>query len=231
LGSPDWSLDSAAWSSLLKIIAVNTCLSGDNAVLIALTCRSIPPQHRRAALLFGAGASVALMVILTGFASLLIAQPCLRLAGGAALLWIAVKMLLPEQDDFANPEREQSHLSAVRTVVVAEAFMSLDNVLGVAAVARGRMSLMVVGLAVGIPLIVYGSRLVMKLFARFPLLITLGSAYLGYLGGELAAGDPFVEPWIREHAPALAVLAPLGAALAAVTAGKVLGSGQGREGP
>ena len=215
-----WLTDIHTWTALLEIIGVNIVLSGDNAVVIALACRTLPPKQQRLAIFFGAGGAIALRALLTVFAALLLSRPYLKLVGGVLLLWIAVKLLLPEDDGDGETEGHAGMFAAIKTIVIADLVMSLDNVLGVAAVAKGDVILLVLGLLISMPLIIYGSTVIMRLMGRFPVLITLGAALLGYVAVEMAVSDPVVVPWIEAHLPILHRLAPAAGAVLVVLAGK-----------
>lgn len=215
-----WLSDAHTWIALLEIIGVNIVLSGDNAVVIALACRTLPPKQQRLAILFGAAGAIVLRAVLTVFAVLLLARPYLKLVGGVLLLWIAIKLLLPDDDGDGEMDGKAGIYAAIKTIVIADLVMSLDNVLGVAAVAKGDVVLLVLGLLISMPLIIYGSTLIMRLMGRFPVVITLGAALLGYVAGEMAVTDPVAAPWIEANAPWLHMFAPLLGAVLVVLAGK-----------
>jgi YjbE family integral membrane protein len=215
-----WLSDAHNWIALLEIIGVNIVLSGDNAVVIALACRTLPPSQQRMAIFLGSAGAIVLRAVLTVFAVLLLAQPYLKLAGGALLLWIAIKLLLPDEDGGGEMEGNAGIYAAIKTIVLADLVMSLDNVLGVAAVAKGDVVLLVLGLLISMPLIIYGSTLIMGLMGRFPVLITLGAALLGYVAGEMVVSDPVVAPWIEANATWLHMIAPLLGAMLVVLVGK-----------
>ena len=215
-----WLSDVRTWTALLEIIGVNIVLSGDNAVVIALACRALPPRQQRLAIFFGSAGAIVLRAVLTVFAALLLAKPYLKLIGGVLLLWIAVKLLLPEDDGDGETEDKAGMFAAIKTIVIADLVMSLDNVLGVAAVAEGNVILLILGLLISMPLIIYGSTLIMRLMGRFPVLITLGAALLGYVAAEMAVSDPAVAPWIEASIPTLRRLAPSSGAVLVVLAGK-----------
>lgn len=182
----------AFWAALGSIILANVVLSGDNAVVIALACRNLAPDQRRKGILFGVAGAVGLRVVLTAFAAGLMGFPWLKLAGGLLLLWIGVKLLQPEDGDGPDIAPADHLLGAVKTIVVADFVMSLDNVIGVAGAARDSLALLLFGLAVSIPLIIFGSTLLLKVMERFPIIITLGAALLGFLAGEMLLTDPAV---------------------------------------
>jgi YjbE family integral membrane protein len=215
---------STGWKLLavvLQIALINVVLSGDNAVVIALACRSLPPRQQKLALTLGAVGLVVLMSIITACASYLLTLPFLELLGSLILLWIGVKLLLPDQQ--ANSVKESQHLiGAVTTIIIADIVMSLDNVLGMAGAAEGHLGMLVVGLVITIPLILFCSATIMKLMQRFPILVTLGGALLGYVAGEMAVGDPSIRNWIVHQAPYLEAVVPLAGAVLVVSLGKAL---------
>lgn len=207
------------WVTLAQIIMINIVLSGDNAVVIALASRSLPPRQQRNAILFGSFGAIILRIILTFFAVLLLGLPYLKVIGAVLLAWIGIQMLVPD-DGEEEIDASTQLWAAIRTIVVADFIMSLDNVLGVAAAAKGNLLLLVIGLAISIPIIIYGSTLVLKLMTRWPIIVTLGGGVLGWVAGEMAVADPVVQPWIDGHAYWLHEFAPaIGAALV-VGAGK-----------
>jgi YjbE family integral membrane protein len=218
----EWLNNPYTWTALLEIIGVNIVLSGDNAVVIALACRSLPPAQQRLAILLGTAGAIVLRVILTAFAAMLLSQPYLRLAGSVLLVWIAVKLLLPEEDDGGEDHHSASAFAAIRTIVIADFVMSLDNVLGVAAVAKGDVALLIIGLIISMPLIIFGSTIILKLMGRFPVIVTLGAALLGYVAGEMGVSDQVVEPWVVANLPLLHTLVPIGAALLVIAIGKYM---------
>ncbi|WP_024277269.1 TerC family protein [Xanthobacter sp. 126] len=184
------SLDSPVlWLALLQIIWINVLLSGDNAVVIALACRSLPEKVRRTGIILGAGVAVGLRIIFTGIVATLLALPWLKLVGSLALMWIAVDLASPDEGGEEAIQSSDNLWKAVGTVAVADIVMSLDNVVAVAAIADGDWFLLVFGLAISIPLIIAGSSLVMALINRFPLLVWAGAALLGWVAGDMLLGD------------------------------------------
>jgi YjbE family integral membrane protein len=174
------------WVDVLKIIMIDLLLSGDNAVVIALACRNLPPAQRKKGILFGVGGAIGLRVLLTFFAVSLLALRYLKLVGALLLLWIGIKLILPEEEHSAdNIQAGTRLLGAVKTIIIADFVMSLDNVLGVAAAAKGNVPLLVFGLLISIPLIAWSSQLVLKLIDRFSFIIYAGGALLGYVAGEM----------------------------------------------
>ena len=190
-------LTSQFWLGLGTIIWVNIILSGDNAVVIALAARSLPERQQRLAISWGAGAAVVLRVGLTIVAVKLLEFPYLKLVGGAALLWIAVQLLSPEKGGKGDVKSSSHLVDAIKTILVADLIMSTDNVIAVAAAAKGSMLLLVLGLIISIPLVVFGATMLMKLMERYPVIITLGAAILGWTAGEMAVTDPAVNNWIK----------------------------------
>jgi YjbE family integral membrane protein len=196
------------WIGLIKIIWINIILSGDNAVVIALAARSLPPAQQKKAILFGSGAAVVLRIALTVVAAKLLELSYLQIIGGMLLLWIGVQLLGDEEDGESEGKEYGSMLAAVRTILIADLVMSLDNVIAVAAAAKGSTTLLILGLAISIPLVIFGSTLMIKLMDRFPIIITLGAALIGWVGGETIASDVALKgfaatyPWIHYAAAA-----------------------------
>ncbi len=180
------------WVAVVQIIVIDILLAGDNAVVIALACRNLPPDLQKKGIFWGVAGAIGLRVVLTAFAASLLTLPWLKIAGALALLWIGIKLLVPEEEGGEGHEIEGSTslMGAVKTVIIADFVMSLDNVIGVAGAAKGNMALLVFGLVVSIPLVVVGSKLILKLIERFPLVVVAGGALLGWIAGELIATDP-----------------------------------------
>jgi YjbE family integral membrane protein len=192
--------DPAFWVAAGKIIWINILLSGDNAVVIALACRSLAPRERKWGIILGAGAAVLLRILFTGIVANVMALPFLKLAGGIALLWIAIKLVAPGDSHDENSVEAGSNLwRAVRIVAIADIVMSLDNVIAIAAAARGDMLLIIFGLAISIPLIVAGAALLTTLLTRFPILVWAGAALLGWIAGEIMIEDPAVAGWLGQE--------------------------------
>ena len=219
----------AFWIGLMTIIWVNVILSGDNAVVIALAARSLPPRQQKQAIFWGAGAAVVMRIILTVVAVELLKFPWLKLIGGALLLWIAVKLLVPEDGGGENVESSDNLFAAIKTILIADLVMSLDNVIGVAAAAKGSIVLLVLGLLISIPLVIFGATILMKLMERWPVIITLGAAILGWVAGEMAATDPVVADWVEANAKWLHWVAPAAGAVFVVALGKWLAARASRE--
>jgi YjbE family integral membrane protein len=188
----------AFWIAAGKIIWINILLSGDNAVVIAMACRSLAPRERRWGIILGAGAAVVLRILFTLIIAQVMALPFLKLVGGIALLWIAVKLIAPEQEGESEIEAAHNLWRAVRIVTVADIIMSLDNVIAIAAAARGDMVLIIFGLAVSVPMIVAGAALLTTLLTRFPILVWAGAALLGWIAGEIIIEDPAVAGWLGD---------------------------------
>jgi len=184
----------AFWLNIVEIIWINILLSGDNAVVIALACRDLPPKERVWGMVIGAGFAAVLLVVFTSIVSTLMTLPYLKMASGLALLWIAAKLLGPQpHDKEGTPEAARDLWRAVRIVVIADIVMSLDNIIAVAAVAKGNYLLLGIGLAVSIPIVIAGSALILALLERFPLLVWGGAAILGWVAGDIFATDPVIE--------------------------------------
>ena len=214
------------WIGLLKIIWINIILSGDNAVVIALAARSLPPHQQRKAVLFGSGAAVVLRIVLTVVAAELLALSYLQIVGGLLLLWIGVQLLSEEDEEEEGATSHSSMMAAIRTILIADLVMSLDNVIAVAAAAKGSTVLLILGLAISIPLVIFGSTLMIKLMERFPIIITLGAALIGWVGGETLISDVVLQDLVTEY-PVLHLGAAAVGAVLVVLIGKFLGSKAG----
>ncbi|MEY4213183.1 MAG: hypothetical protein RL458_1409 [Pseudomonadota bacterium] len=186
----------AFWVALTQIIWVNILLSGDNAVVIALAARSLPPKQQKQAIMIGSGAAIVMRIVLTLVAVRLLQLPYLKLIGAVLLLYIGVTLVLPEGDhEGAEGGEGPGMASAVRTILIADLVMSLDNVIAVAAAAKGSTLLLVIGLALSIPLVIFGSALLLKVIERFPIIVWLGAALLGFIAGEIGVSDPGIKTW------------------------------------
>jgi len=197
------------WVGLGQIMVVNIVLSGDNAVVIALAARSLPPRQRKQAIIWGSIAAIILRVILTVVAVELLKMPYLKIIGSLLLFWIAVQLLTPGDDDGDGIASSGNLMAAIRTILIADLVMSLDNVIGVAAAAKGDNVLLFLGLAISIPLIVFGSTLILKVMDRLPIIITAGAALLGWVAGEMLITDPILVNWITASLPWLQIHLPL----------------------
>jgi YjbE family integral membrane protein len=210
------------WVGLWQIILVNIVLSGDNAVVIALAARSLPPHQQNKAIAWGAGAAVAMRIVLTIIAVEMLKWPWLKLIGAVLLLWIAVKLLVPEHDGGGDVNSSDNLWAAIKTILIADLVMSLDNVIGVAAAAKGSLTLLILGLAISIPLVIFGATMLMKLMTRWPIIITIGAGLLGWVAGDMAATDPVVRDWVDANAAWLHWAAPAAGAAFVVALGKWL---------
>ena len=180
----------AFWIAVGQIILIDIVLSGDNAVVIALACRNLAPEQRKKGIFWGVAGAVCLRVALTLCAALVMGLPWLKLGGGLLLLWIAVKLMLPEEEEGQDIAASEHLWGAVKTIIVADFVMSLDNVIGVAGAAHGSVVLLLFGLAVSIPLIVWSSQMILHAMERFPSIVLLGAGLLGYVAGEMILSDP-----------------------------------------
>jgi len=200
----DALLTAPFWIAVGQIILIDILLGGDNAVVIALACRGLPPRQRKLGIIYGTAGAIVLRVILVAFALALLAIPYLKLVGGALLVWIGVQLLSPQHDeeDHSKIGSSDKLWGAVKTVIVADLVMSVDNVLAIAGAATSagahQIPLVIFGLLVSIPIIVAGSQLVLKLMDRFPIIITLGAMLLGWIAGQMAFTDPGVRPYLPQ---------------------------------
>jgi YjbE family integral membrane protein len=209
-------------TALWQIVIVDVLLSGDNAVVIALACRNLPDEHRRTAVLAGTAGAVLVRVAFCFVISWLMQIPALRLVGGALLVWIGVKLMVPEDAGEGEGVHSAAHFwGAIRTIIVADVVMSLDNVIAIVAAAKGQLGLVIFGLMLSIPLIVFGSQLVLKVLNRYPLLVMAGAGLLGWLAGEIMVADPLVieyaqqiGPWVGRAASVAGTLIVIGVGLA-----------------
>ena len=209
------------WAGLMTIIWVNIILSGDNAVVIALAARSLPERQQKKAIIWGAGAAVVLRIILTIVAVELLKLSYLKIIGGLLLLWIAVKLLLPE-DGGDDVQSSYNLIQAIKTILIADLVMSLDNVIAVAAAAKGSILLLVLGLLISIPLVVFGATILMKLMERFPVIVTIGAALIGWVAGEMLVSDQVLVGWIDANMPWMHIHLPIG--MGDVTWGQIVGA-------
>ncbi len=192
------------WLAVGQIIPIDILLGGDNAVVIALACRGLPPQQRRMGIIYGTAGAIILRVVLIAFALALLSVPYLKLVGAVLLVWIGAKLLLPQdEEEHGNIQSSDKLWGAVKTVIVADLVMSVDNVLAIAGAAESagqhQLGLVIFGLLVSIPIIVAGSQIVLKLMDRFPMIITLGGMLLGWIAGQMAVTDPAVKPYFPDE--------------------------------
>jgi len=209
------------WTALLKIIGVNIVLSGDNAVVIALAARSLQPKQQKQAIFWGSGAAIVLRIVLTLFAVALLELPWLKLIGSVLLLWIGVKLLIPE-DDGDNIESSNDLMVAIRVILIADLVMSLDNVIAVAAAAGGHWGLLIIGLAISIPLVIFGATLLLKVMERWPIIITIGAGLLGFVAGEMAWEDKGIAGFTSQFAPMTKYVVAAIGAIFVVGLGRIL---------
>jgi len=211
------------WMAVLQIILIDLLLSGDNAVVIALACRNLPERQRRLGILWGVGGAIALRVTLTFFAVSLLALAYVKLVGAALLMWIGVKLILPQVEEGGHEIKAAGNLlGAIRTIIIADFVMSVDNVIAVAAAARDSVFLLIFGLALSIPLMVWASQLILRLMDRFPMIITIGGALLGWIALSMAISDPAIRDWLAPYKSWLGWVAPVSGALLVVAIGKLL---------
>ncbi len=214
------------WVAVLQIIAIDIVLGGDNAIVIALACRRLPEKQRNLGIFWGVFGAIILRVILIFFAFRLLAIPYLKILAGLLLLWIGIKLLQPEPESEISGGHEINASStltgAIKTIIVADAMMSLDNVIAIAGAAKDSIPLVIFGLVVSVPIIVWGSKLVMKLMDRFPVTILMGAGLLGWIAGDMSITDVTVREWVKANAIFLNWLAPAFGALLVVTVGKWL---------
>jgi YjbE family integral membrane protein len=204
------------WIGLLKIVWINIVLSGDNAVVIAMAARSLRPEEQRKAIAWGSGFAVVLRIALTVVAVQLMALPFLQIIGGLLLLWIGTQLLNEEAESEEDAKTHHNLYAAIRTILIADLVMSLDNVIGVAAAAKGNLLLLTIGLGLSIPLVIFGSSLMIGLMTRFPVIISLGAALIGWVAGETLISDVLVVHLIS-HLTWLHWLVPAACALFVLT--------------
>ena len=210
------------WVALFQICVINILLSGDNAVVIALACRNLPLKQQKQAFAIGAVGVIVLMTALTAFAAYLMSLPYLEIIGSVLLLWIGIKLLAPGEEGDGEGKVSAGFWDAVKTIIIADIVMSLDNVLGMAGAAKGHLGMLFLGMVITIPLILFGSALIMKLMERFPVFITFGAGLLGWVAGEMAIADPAIKGAVEAHAHFMEFGAPLIGAAAVVVAGRLL---------
>lgn len=211
------------WVAVLQIIAIDIVLGGDNAVVIALACRRLPEKQRNLGIFWGVFGAIGLRVILIFFALSLLAIPFLKITAALLLLWIGVKLLQPEPDSSGHQvDASTTLLGAIKTIIIADAVMSLDNVIAIAGAAKDSIGLVIFGLVVSVPIIVWGSKLVMKLMDRFPAVIVMGAGLLGWIAGDMSVTDAVTREWVNVNAAFLHWLVPASGVLLVVVTGKWL---------
>jgi YjbE family integral membrane protein len=217
---------SQAVVALTQIMLINVVLSGDNAVVIALACRRLSPVHQKQAFLWGSVGVVALMVGLTACVVFLLTLPFLEIVGSLLLVWIGIKLLVAEDEGSdgggSKVEQKSTLMAAIRTIIIADIIMSLDNVLAMAGAAKGHMWMLIAGLVITVPIILFGSALLMKLMNRFPFFVMIGAALIGWVAGEMIISDPAIKDWIDVNASFLHVAMPICFAALVIGAGKFL---------
>jgi YjbE family integral membrane protein len=229
---PEVATDLNFWIGLGQIILVNIVLSGDNAVVIALAARTLPDAQRKLAVIWGSGAAVVMRIVLTLVALELLRQPYLKLIGSVLLFWIALQLLIPGEEGGKTIGPRDHLFAAIRTILLADLLMSLDNVIAVAAAAKGSTALLMMGLAISIPLVIFGSTLVLRLMDRVPVVIELGAALLGFVAGEMLVTDPALEPWFEATEVFwLGDLIPLVVAIVVIVGGQWMAGRQERRRP
>ncbi|MBN9090758.1 MAG: TerC family protein [Reyranella sp.] len=217
-----FELTPAFWSGLLQIIIVNVVLSGDNALVIALACRNLPKKHQKPAILIGSAGAIILRIIFVLIVDQLLKIGYLKLIGGLLLVWIGVKLVQGEEEGGDGVKGEGSMWAAVRTIIIADAVMSLDNAIAIAAAAHGDTTLIVLGLIISIPLIIFGATLIMLLLNRFPIIVVAGGGLLGWIAGEVLATDPAYAEWLAARLPNAKTIFEIGGAVLVVAVGYAL---------
>ena len=210
------------WLAVLQIIAIDIVLGGDNAVVIALACRRFPEQQRKLGIFWGVFGAIVLRVVLIFFALSLLTMPYLKIVGAALLVWIGIKLLQPEPEGTHEIDASTTLVGAIKTIIVADAVMSLDNVIAFAGAAKDDIGLVIFGLVVSVPIIVWGSQMVMKVMDRYPVTIAIGAGLLGWIAGDMAVTDVVTKEWVSTQAKYLQWIAPASVALLVIAAGKLL---------
>lgn len=210
------------WLAVLQIIAIDIVLGGDNAVVIALACRRLPEQQRKLGIFWGVFGAILLRVVLIFFALSLLTMPYLKIVGAVLLVWIGIKLLQPEPEGAHEIDASTTLVGAIKTIIVADAVMSLDNVIAIAGAAKDDIGLVIFGLVVSVPIIVWGSQMVMKVMDRYPVTIAIGAGLLGWIAGDMAVTDVVTKEWVSTQAKYLQWIAPASVALLVIAAGKLL---------
>jgi len=211
------------WVAVLQIIAIDIVLGGDNAIVIALACRRLPKEQRNRGIFWGVFGAIALRVVLISFALTLLAIPFLKIIGALLLVWIGIKLLQPEPENSKHEiDASTTLLGAIKTIIIADVVMSLDNVIAIAGAAKDSVGLVIFGLIVSVPIIVWGSKLIMKLMDRFPIIIIIGAGLLGWIAGDMAITDVAINEWVSTNAIFLHWFSPICGALIIVITGKLL---------
>lgn len=211
------------WVAVLQIIAIDIVLGGDNAVVIALACRRLPQNQRNQGIFWGVFGAIALRVILIFFALTLLKISYLKITGALLLLWIGIKLLQPEPENHEHTVGASSTLlGAIKTIIIADAVMSLDNVIAIAGAAKDSIGLVIFGLLISVPIIVWSSKLVIKLMDRFPVIITIGAGLLGWIAGDMVISDTVTKEWVNTNAAFMHWLSPVCGVLVIILIGKWL---------
>src|SRR5512134_2117755 len=219
----DFMLDGAFWIAVAQIIAIDILLGGDNAVVLALACRKLPEAQRRRGIFWGVVGAIGLRIVLIFFALQLLELPFLKVVGALLLLWIGVKLMQPEEGDGHGHIEGSSHLfGAIKTIIIADAVMSLDNVIAVAGAAKGDLGLVIFGILISIPIVVWGSKFVLRLMDHFPVVITLGAALLGWIAGDMAVSDIALKPYLADAPNWLHYATAVAGAVLVVAIGKAI---------
>ncbi len=214
------------WIAVMQIIAIDIVLGGDNAVVIALACRRLPEHQRKLGIFWGVFGAIILRVVLIFFALSLLAIPYLKIVGAALLLWIGIKLLQPESEGDHEIDASTTLIGAIKTIIVADAVMSLDNVIAIAGAAKDEIGLVIFGLVISVPIIVWGSQLVMRVMDRYPITIVIGAGLLGWIAGDMVVTDVATKEWVNTQAKYLHWIAPIVAALTVIVTGKALAARQ-----
>ncbi|HUG57838.1 MAG TPA: TerC family protein [Candidimonas sp.] len=220
------------WGALFQIIMIDILLGGDNAVVIALACRNLGAKQRVQGILWGTAGAIILRVVLIAFALTLLGIPFLKIVGGLLLLWIGIKLLVPEDDHHDGIKGSASIWAAVKTIIIADFVMSLDNVIAIAGAAQNtipdhQLGYVIFGLLLSVPIIIWGSTIVLKLIDRFPLVVTLGAALLGWIAGGMLVTDIFIENRWGVQPSTIKLTAEVIGALLVVVTGKLIASRKG----
>ncbi len=214
------------WVAAMQIVVIDILLSGDNAVVIALACRSLPLEQRRWGIIWGVAGAIGVRVLLTFFAITLLDLPLLKVAGGILLVWIGVKLIRDEEEAEVEIPANDRLLAAIRTIILADVAMGVDNVIGVAGAAKGSLLLLLFGLALSIPLVVAGSQIIIRIIGRFPILILAGGGLLGFIAGDMIITDVVTRPWVDANARWLHWALPVAGVVLVVGLAKWLGRNQ-----
>ena len=218
--------DPQFWLAVVQIILIDIVLGGDNAVVIALACRRLPEHQRKLGIFWGVFGAIALRIVLIFFALSLLAIPYLKIGGAILLIWIGIKLLQPESEGEHEIDASTTLIGAIKTIIVADAVMSLDNVIAIAGAAKDDLSLVIFGLIISVPIIVWGSQLVMKIMDRYPITIAIGAGLLGWIAGDMVVTDVVTKEWVNMQAQYLHWVAPATAAVLVILVGKVMAARQ-----